>query len=66
MNEEKQKRVFTIVRNGRWEKTVVGKTGQKYVYSNPKQVKGKDGHFESSQEGDYRKAIAAAIAKNSK
>ncbi len=53
---------FTINRNGRWERTVVGKTGR--IHHPPAAAPGKDGHF--TNEGEYRKAIDAAVSQNSK
>lgn len=57
-----QKRVFTIARGKRRERTIVGKDGQKHVL--PATEKGKDGHF--TDEGRYRRAIEKAVDENKK
>ena len=56
-----EKREFTILRpDGRLERTIVGRTGLKHVEDADKQ--GKHGHF--TDEGQYRRAIEKAVAKN--
>ena len=57
-----KKREFTIDRGGQWERTIVGKDGQKHVL--PATEKGKDGHF--PDEGRYRRAIEEAVDENEK
>ena len=57
----KKKRTYTMDRNsGLYERTVVGKDGQKHVDKIGKE--GKDGHF--TDEGQYRRAIERAVAEN--
>ena len=51
---------FTINRGGRLERTIVGVDGQTHVLEAIKQ--GADGHF--TDEGQYRRAIEQAVAKN--
>ena len=51
---------FTINRGGRLERTIVGVDGQTHVLEATKQ--GADGHF--TDEGQYRRAIEQAVAKN--
>ncbi len=46
---------------GKFERTVVGKTGQTHVDKTDKQ--GKDGHF--TDEGGYRRAIEESVRQNS-
>ena len=58
----KKKYHFTIWRDGRMERTVVGVTGQTYVMDVDKE--GKDGHF--TDEGQYRRAIERAVAENTR
>lgn len=59
-----QKKDFTIQRqgNGNFERTVVGKGGRKHVMSADRP--GRNGHF--TDEGQYRRAIAQAVAQNSR
>ena len=55
------KRHFSVLRpDGRTEGTIVGRTGQKHPADPTK--RGKDGHF--TDEGQYRRAIEQAVAKN--
>ena len=54
------KRDFTIQRNGRMERTVVGIDGQTHVMDGNR--RGRDGHF--TDEGEYRRAIEQAVAEN--
>ena len=69
----KKKREFTIERgSGRgYDRTIVGKDGKKqgpYPARKNKQgeeMKGRDGHFTSRQEGGYRDAIERAEKANS-
>ena len=57
-----EKREFTIQRENRLERTVVGVDGQKHVMDATKQDK--DGHY--TDEGRYRRTIEAAVAENSR
>ena len=57
-----EKREFTIQRGNRLERTVVGIDGREHLVPATKQ--GKDGHF--TDEGQYRRAIEAAVAENSR
>ena len=54
------KRDFTIERDGRMERTVVGRDGQ--INRPPAVGQGRDGHF--TDEGEYRRAIDRAVAEN--
>ena len=56
------KKEFTIQRGNRLERTVVGTDGQEHVVEATRQ--GRDGHF--TDEGQYRRAIEAAVAENSR
>ena len=56
-----KKQEFTIQRGNEMERTVVGIDGKKHIVEAKKQ--GKDGHFKN--EGQYRRAIDAAVAENS-
>lgn len=58
------RRDFTIQRPGRssYERTVVGRDGQKHVMSADRP--GRNGHF--TDEGQYRNAIERAVAENSR
>lgn len=55
-----QKKDFTIQRDNRLERTVVGVDGQTHVMDGQKH--GKDGHF--TYEGRYRRAIEQAVREN--
>ena len=57
-----QKREFTTDRDGRLERTIMGKDGQTHVQAATK--KGKNGHF--TDEGQYRRAIEKAVDENKK
>ncbi len=59
-----QRKDFTIRRPGRgsYECTVVGIDGQTHVMDSNRE--GRDGHF--TDEGQYRRAIAQAVAQNSR
>ena len=60
----KKKREFTIDRgDGRdFKRTIVGITGQAHVDTVPRTRRGSDGHF--TDEGEYRRAIQAAVKAN--
>ncbi len=53
---------FTIDRNGRVERTTVGRTGRTHVYEVASDARGEDGHF--TDEGQYRRAIEQAVREN--
>lgn len=59
-----QRKDFTIQRTGRssYERTVVGSDGQTHVMDSNRE--GRDRHF--TDEGQYRRAIAQAVAQNSR
>ena len=59
-----ERREFTIDRgDGRdFERTIVGRTGQKHVDTVPRTRRGRDGHF--TDEGEYRRAIERAVREN--
>ena len=63
-NQPGKKKDFSIQRPGRssYERTVVGRDGQKHVMESDK--KGKEGHF--TDEGKYRRAIEQAVRENSR
>ena len=52
---------FTIDRGrGKFERTIVGRTGRTHMDETDNQ--GKNGHF--TDEGEYRRAIARAVREN--
>ena len=53
---------FTIQRGSRMERTVVGKDG--HTHHPPAVRQGRHGHF--TNEGQYRRAIAQAVAENTR
>ena len=55
-------RRFTIDRNGRVERTVVGRTGRTHVYEVASDARGGGGHF--TDKGEYRRAIERAVREN--
>ena len=55
-------RRFTINRDGRVERTVVGRTGQTHMDEVSNDTRGADGHF--TDEGQYRRAIERAVREN--
>ena len=54
------RRDFTIERDGRMERTVVGKDG--HIHHPPAERQGRHGHF--TNEGQYRRAIEQAVREN--
>ena len=55
---------FTIRRvDGKWERTIIGRTGLKHVDEGHVGEKGKNGHF--TNEGEYHRAIENAVKENS-
>ena len=62
MSETIKKWDFTIERGKDIERTVVGRDGQ--LHHPEPNGRGRDGHFTTGQEGEYRRKIESAVAAN--